>query len=913
MTSPTPATRPHAVLVVGMHRSGTSATASALGELGLRLPRPDDLLGARLGNERGHFESRSLMALSDELLARLGRAWDDPPELGEVDEELTRLVAELGERSRAVFEAAFDAPADPVVWKDPRTALLLPFWRAVLERPIVAVLVTRDPLAAARSLARRNALELTTGLALWERYFLHALAGLEGLPVFVSELQDAITRPEQWRHEVGEWLAEHGLVVPARSGPLPFDEQLRHEAPAERTDTAVLAEQRSLFQTLCEMRGGHRSFVPPARGGREDPCGVVRESIWTTSELRRRHDLNRLWRAFEWTGTELARIPLPGREPGEPGPGSYPMDATDDEGRYHTWLRKRGEAVHVGSGPGVATPATRPPAGTTARPRFSVVVPAYRTPLWAIDRCVGSVLAQRFASYDVVVVDDASGDAVLADRLRELSQLDSRLKVVTRATNGGIAAATNDGIAAAAGEWIVFLDHDDELSPHALEELARALAAEPAARLAYSDEDKIDEEGRRFAPAFKPDWSPDLLLSNAYMCHLLAVRRDLLEEVGPLRSECDGAQDYDLMLRATERLRDDEILHVPKVLYHWRTLAGSASGDPSAKPWALEAGRRALEDAVRRRGLEADVDHHPQIPGSYFVRRRVSGRPLVSAVIPFRDEPALLAACYRAFVTDPGLEDFELLLVDNDSVLPETRAVVERLAEDDRVRLIEAPGPFNWVRINNDAAAKARGDLLLFLNNDVEARSSAWLAHMVAQAQRDDVGAVGARLLFPDGSIQHGGVAVGVCWGAAHIQQGLDGGRPGYLSSVSLVRNTSAVTGACLMSRREVFEAVEGFDESLPVAFNDIDYCLRLRERGLLVVYTPLAELVHHESKSRGHTDDVTELPYFRSRWRELLIKGDPYYNPNLGRFDSFCRLPNEEDEARWQSFLSMLGTSSTS
>ena len=282
-------------------------------------------------------------------------------------------------------------------------------------------------------------------------------------------------------------------------------------------------------------------------------------------------------------------------------------------------------------------------------------------------------------------------------------------------------------------------------------------------------------------PAFKPAWSPDLLLSNAYMCHIFVVRRSLVAELGGIRSEFDGAQDYDLMLRATELLSPEEIVQVPEILYHWRTILGSASGDPSAKPWAFEAGRRALEDAVKRRGIEADVVRHPRVPGSYYVRREVKGRPLVSAIIPFRDEPSLLVSCYRAFVTNPGHDEFELLLVDNDSALPETRAAMTELARDRRVRLLEAPGPFNWVKINNEAVEKARGDLLLFLNNDVEARSPRWLAHMVAQAQREDVGAVGARLMYPDGTVQHGGVAVGVCWGAAHVQQGIEGHRPGYL------------------------------------------------------------------------------------------------------------------------------------
>jgi GT2 family glycosyltransferase len=900
MTAP----RPAAVLVVGMHRSGTSATASALAKLGLALPVAEDLLLGSIGNEAGHFESRSLLELSDKLLRHLGRSWDDPPERGEVERACATLLGRFGARARDTFEAAYDAPDSPVVWKDPRTSLLLPFWRAALERDLAAVLITRDPLEAARSLDRRDAIGLVTSLALWERYVLLALDGLEGMPTFVTEFSDSLASPDRWRLEVAAWLSGLGVPVTHGDAVLPFDAGLRHEVAAQRHDQEeiVLPEQRAIFETLAAKLGPRPSLEGLTLPG---------ESHWTTAALRARHDALTFWKSCALLAPSLATaiVTAPPRER-RPGSSEYPQNATEDEQAYHEWLRERGEPTTVG---GPLTVATAPPA-QRAEPRFSIVVPTYNTAVRLLDRCVASVLAQDLASYELILVDDASSDATLLERMRHLPSIDPRISVRFRSSNGGISAATNEGVRGARGEWVAFLDHDDELVPYALSRLATASAAHPAARLIYSDEDKIDESGRRHMPAFKPGWSPDLLLSNAYMCHLLAVRRDLLEQVGGLRSEFDGAQDYDLMLRATETLADEEIVHVPEILYHWRATSGSASKDPSAKPWAFEAGRRAVEAAVGRRGVPAcRVDSHPSVPGSYVVRRRVVGRPLVSAIIPFRDEPAMLASCYRAFVADPGYDAFELLLVDNDSVLPETQAVLNELARDRRVRLIEAPGAFNWVKINNEAAGKARGDVLLFLNNDVEASSPGWLAEMVAHAQREEVGAVGARLLFPDGTLQHGGVTIGVCWGAAHVQQGLRGTLPGYLSAVSVTRNTSAVTGACLMTRRDVFEAAGGFDQSLPVAFNDIDYCLRLRAAGRLIVYTSLAELVHHESKTRGHTDDEKERPVFRRRWRDLILDGDPYYNPNLGRFDHYCRLPSKEDEERWQIFLSMLNESSSS
>jgi len=958
----------HAVLVVGMHRSGTSAVASALGALGLLLPQDEDLLGPRRGNDRGHFESLSLMDQSDEILRRLGGSWDDPPPIP-VDPVSSDELGPVAGRAAAAFRRAFPDLDRAVCWKDPRTALLLPFWRQVIDRPLAAVLCIRHPLEVARSLERRNALELPVSLALWERYEHRAIRGLSGLPVYVMAFADALRQPEAWRDDVHRWLASlqvRGLVG-AASAPSPddlgFDPDLRHER-VERdaqgalsgrdaadgplaSEALVLGSQQGLYEELRGLCGAHDVF---------DPNLATAESPWTAILLDQRRDALRMWHAVDWLGEELAAKllaePAPAfderggagrtRTTSEP-PSSppYPLNATEDLNRYTVWLKERGESARSGAesaadvaramgalrrnarrtgfrgrvlalggvGPARRLLASAP--ARTLRPLFSVIVPCYRTPLRLLDRCVASVLAQHHSDWEMCLCDDGSRDGRLSGRIAELADLDPRIVTTARSTNGGISAATNDALTLATGRYMVFLDHDDELHPSALERIATAIADHPEADLIYSDEDKIDDEGLRHTPSFKPDWSPDLLLSNAYMCHLLVARRDLLTELGGFRSEFDGAQDYDLMLRATEAT--SAIVHIPEVLYHWRTAPGSASGDAGAKPWAFEAGRRALEDAATRRGIDATVMHHPKVPGSYHFMRTPSSGYLVSAVIPFRDEPALTAACYRSFIEQPGYDNFELLLVDNDSALPETRALLEDLARDHRVRLVAAPGPFDWAAINNEAARKARGELLLFLNNDIEAQSGDWLAAMVAQAERPEIGAVGARLLFPDRTIQHAGVVVGVGWGATHIQQGLQADHPGYLSLTMVTRDTSAVTGACMMTRRSEFEDLGGFDPNLPIAFNDVDYCLRLRQKGLLVVYTPLAEMIHHESKSRGHSDDTRETPFFRNRWRSVMRSGDPYYNCNLGRFDNNCRLPSEEDEDKWEIFLSMLSESSTS
>ena len=417
----------------------------------------------------------------------------------------------------------------------------------------------------------------------------------------------------------------------------------------------------------------------------------------------------------------------------------------------------------------------------------------------------------------------------------------------------------------------------------------------------YSDEDKIDAIGERFDPFFKPDWSPDLLLSYAYLAHLMVVRRSLVEELGGLRSDFDGSQDWDLALRATEKAR--RIAHVPEVLYPWRTLPTSTSSGSEAKPWAFEAGRRVLEDAVARRG-GGEVTQSARFPGRYHARRHLASHPLVSAVIPFRDEPALLATCATSLRAAPGYDRLELVLVDNGSELPETAALLERLAGEPGIRIVGAPGPFNWAAINNAAARQASGELLLFANNDIEARVPGWLDALVGHALRPEVGAVGARLLYPDGTIQHAGVVIGLGGIAGHVLRGLPADQPGYASMAIQTRNCSVVTGACMMVRRDVFSSVGGFDEELPVAFNDVDFCLRLREQGYLVVYEPLAELVHHESRSRGHTDDLAEGKRIVERWAPAITAGDPYMNANLSHWRYWCPLSTAQEDYRWKTYL---------
>lgn len=552
----------------------------------------------------------------------------------------------------------------------------------------------------------------------------------------------------------------------------------------------------------------------------------------------------------------------------------------------HLWLERRNS--HPEEFP--------PPAPVDDGPLLSVVIPVYRPSIWYFRECVQSVINQTYPHWELCLCDDGSGDPELASVMQAFAATDHRITALALEQNGGISAATNGALAAATGEFIVLMDHDDLMEPDALAELAAA-AREPEVDIVYTDEDKLDELDRIYQPYFKPDWDPDLLLSYPYFGHVTAIRHDILRRIGGFRSAFDGSQDYDVMLRSSELAR--RIVHVPKVLYHWRVVAGSAAGDPTAKPWAYAASRRALEDAVARRGIDGTVETGPFM-GAYHLRRRIAGTPTVSVIIPFRDQAAMTVACLESLEVDPGYLIHEIVLVDNGSTEPETVVLRRQLNGRPDVRVLDYPGVFNWSAINNLAASTCQTDLLLFMNNDIEARSPGWLAALVEQGQRTDIGAVGARLLYPDGTIQHAGVVLGMEGIAAHLFAGLPSDRHGYFGWDTIVRSFSAVTAACMMVRREVFEEVGGFAEDLPVAFNDLDFCIRLGLAGLRTIYTPHAVLVHHESVSRGLSGYTQDFQRFLTRWADVIREDDPYYNRNLSRFDPYCDFRAPGEDQKW-------------
>jgi GT2 family glycosyltransferase len=521
------------------------------------------------------------------------------------------------------------------------------------------------------------------------------------------------------------------------------------------------------------------------------------------------------------------------------------------------------------------------------RPLFSVIMATYDTPERYLRPTIDSVLAQAYDNWELCIADDASRLGSVRRVLNEFAARDPRIKLRFRNVNGHISRATNSALELATGDYVVFLDHDDVLAPEALYEIALLINERSDVDVIYSDEDKVDESGTLRDPHFKPDWCPESFLSRMYVGHLVAYRRSLLEALGGLRPEFDGSQDYDLLLRASERT--DRIAHIPRILYHWRMHGNSTASSSSAKPYAQEAAERALNAALVRRGESGKIEALAGCPGTYAVRFAIRAAKRVSIIIPTRDHGSDVERCIASALAHTSYPDIEIILLDNGSTDAASLATFEALRERDaRIRIVRYDVPFNFSAINNYAASLATGDYLLFLNNDTEALSQGWIEAMVEQAQRKPIGAVGALLLYPDNTVQHAGVITGLGGVAGHSHKHYPADSPGYYYMLKSLNNYSAVTAACMMVRREVFEAVGGFDESFAVAFNDVDFCLRLREAGFRNLYVPNAVLYHFESKSRGLETTPERIARFsceiermKERW-PLLAEPDPCYNPNL-------------------------------
>lgn len=520
------------------------------------------------------------------------------------------------------------------------------------------------------------------------------------------------------------------------------------------------------------------------------------------------------------------------------------------------------------------------------QPRFSVLTPVYETPARVLWEMLESVRAQSFGSWELCLVDDSSASPHVGETLDRAAGEEPRIRVRRREENGGIVAASNDALAMARGEFVALLDHDDELHPDALAHVHEAILAQPEADYVYTDEDKIDAAGRHSGPFFKPDWSPERMRTQMYSCHLSVFRRALVEEVGGFDPELEGSQDWDLVLKVGERAQ--AVLHVPRVLYHWRALDTSAAGGgEEAKPWAFEAGRRAVQAHCERVGLPATVARDEEHAGVYHLEPNLPRRPPVSIVIPTAgqsreirfEHKVLVTHCVRSIVESSTYDNYEIVPVLDEST---DRAVVDELREiaGDRLRPVEFEGPFNFSAKVNSGAVRSEGEHLLLLNDDMEVATPNWIERMAMYSGSPEVGAVGGRLLWEDGRLQH--VVVRFTDGLpGHLYRGFSGEFKGYANDVLIAQNCLAVTGACLMTRREVFEEVGGLTPTFPVNYNDIDYCLKLRATGRRVVYDPDVVMYHFESSSRSDEVEEWEEEQLLDRWLPLTAT-DPYANPNM-------------------------------
>jgi GT2 family glycosyltransferase len=595
---------------------------------------------------------------------------------------------------------------------------------------------------------------------------------------------------------------------------------------------------------------------------------------------------------YQWRGTNksavLPKLKKHAQLQGEPWAklalGAYEstFERHGTAKNYAAWLKARGEHAEQ--------QVRQDFSQWHYQPNISLIVPVYNPSLEDLAACLDSVLAQHYPKWQLCIADDASTDPDVRMLLERYARQDARIQVCFRSENGHICAASNSALQLVKGEWVALLDQDDLLAPQALYEVVQALQAKPDAGLVYTDEDKLDTEGERYDPHFKPDWNPDLLLAQNYISHLGVYRSDLVRAVGGFREGYEGSQDHDLVLRVTARLQPEQIIHVPRVLYHWRAGEGSTALSSNLKDYTTPAGLAAVKEYLVEHAPGADV-----IEGAYPNTYRViwplpEDKPLVSLLVPTRDRVEILRPCVDATLAHTDYPNFELLILDNQSSCEETLAYMQAVSKrDQRVRVLRWDKPFNYSAINNFGVAHAKGEIIGLVNNDIEPINDDWLTEMVRQVVRPQIGCVGTKLYYPNDTIQHAGVILGLGGVAGHSHKYFHRSAPGYFYRLHLAHNLSAVTAACLLVRKAVFEEVGGLNEEhLTVAFNDVDLCIKIREAGYRNLWTPYAELYHHESVSRGQDDNpkkraraTAEVEYMRRTWSEVL-DNDPAYNPNL-------------------------------
>lgn len=520
------------------------------------------------------------------------------------------------------------------------------------------------------------------------------------------------------------------------------------------------------------------------------------------------------------------------------------------------------------------------------RPKISIILPVYDIDEKWLRLCIESVKKQIYENWELCIVDGGSTKFNIKKVLKKYAEEDNRIKIKFLNKNKGIACNSNEALGLATGDFIGFLDHDDELSPDALYEVVNLLNENPALDFIYTDEDKITVKGKRIDPHFKPDWSPDTFYSCNYITHFAVIRKKIISELGGFREGYDGSQDYDLFLRVTEIT--DKIAHIPKVLYHWRMVPHSAAFSSHSKPYAYLAAKRAIKDSLNRRKIEGNVLDGPS-PGFYRVKYDIIGNPLVSIIIATKNKGKVLKRCVQSILDKTKYDNYEILIIDGQIEESMVFGFDEETKSNPKVRIKKYNEPFNQPKIYNFAVSLVNSEYIIFLCEDTEIISREWLNAMLEHVQRKEVGIAGALLYYPNNSIQHSGIIIGINGIAGYSFRHFSGKNFGYFNRAKIIQNLSAVSGACMMIKRDVFDNVGGFSEEFHISLSDIDLCLKVKERGYLIVYTPYAELYHYESRYRSceigpekYKKFEKEIKHFQTKWKDVLAKGDPYYNPNL-------------------------------
>ena len=528
-------------------------------------------------------------------------------------------------------------------------------------------------------------------------------------------------------------------------------------------------------------------------------------------------------------------------------------------------------------------------------PKISIIIPMYNTPVKFFGELVDSLISQTYTNWELCLADGSNEEN---PELKDIYSKDSRIKYKFIGENKGISGNTNEALTLATGDFIGLLDHDDILPVFSLYEVVKCINNHPEVDFIYTDEDKFEEVGgKRYDPYFKSDFGPDTLRANNYICHFSVFRKDLMEKLGGFRSDFDGAQDYDILLRMSEIA--EHIYHIPKILYHWRVHElSTAKAGAHAKPYAYEAGKKAVQAHIDRLGLKGTVEAGNTL-GTYKVNYEVIGNPKVSIIIPNKDYASTLKVCLKSIIKLTTYKNYEIIVVENNSTEDETFEYYKKIDGKDNIKVVYYPEKvFNYSAIINFGVRNCTGDYVIQLNNDTELLTPNWLQEMLGFAQREDVGAVGVKMYYPDRTIQHAGIIVGIGGVAGHVFKNIPKNLHGYFSKDAMIQNLSAVTAACIMTPRKIYDDVGYMDEEFKVAFNDVDFCLKIRETGKLIVYTPYVEFLHYESKSRGYEDTVEkqqrfkgEIDRFYSKWQGFLDKGDPYYNINLRLDNDQCAI----------------------